>query len=94
MTDEQLRSILRSELGPIMARVDGIPVISGSITGMQQDVRALKAAFNDFARTNVTVGEIKALHEDVNRVQAENAQLAARLSTLERLIEGLKAPGR
>jgi hypothetical protein len=46
----------------------------------------LRAAFNDFARTNVTAGEIEALHADVNRVQAENAELAARLATVERLL--------
>jgi hypothetical protein len=49
-------------------------------------VRALKAAFNDFALTNVTTGEIEALHADVNRVQAENAELERRIVTLERLL--------
>ena len=54
---------------------------------LQQETRALRAAFNDFARTNVTAGEIEALHADVNRVQAENAELAARLATVERLLQ-------
>lgn len=47
----------------------------------------MRAAFNDFARTNVTVGEVEALHADVNPVQAENAELQARLATVERLLE-------
>jgi hypothetical protein len=34
-------------------------------------MRSLRAAVNDFARTNATVGEIEALHADVNRMQAE-----------------------
>ena len=33
-----------------------------------------------FAGANVTAGEVEALHADVNRVQAESAELQARLS--------------
>jgi len=57
---------------------------------LQQDVRSLRAAFNDFARTNVTAGEVEAFHADVNRVQAENAELQGRLATVERLVEQLQ----
>ena len=78
--------LLREELAPIRAHLDGLPIINRALTVLQQDLRGLRAAFNDFARTNVTVGEIEALHTDVNRVQAENAELAARLATLERLM--------
>ena len=42
------------------------------------------------ARTNVTAGEVEALHANVNRVQAENAELQARLATVERLLEQLQ----
>jgi ubiquinone biosynthesis protein UbiJ len=87
MTDEDFRAVLRAELAPIRAQLDGLPLISRSLVVLQQEVRALKAAFNDFARTNVTAGEIEALHADVNRVMAENAALEARLATLERLNE-------
>ena len=41
-------------------------------------------------RTNPTTGEIQALHEDVNRVQAENAELARKAATLERLVRELQ----
>jgi ubiquinone biosynthesis protein UbiJ len=85
---------LRQELAPMRdqlvrntAQLDGLALINRAIVTMQQDVRALRAAFNDFARTNVTAGEIEALHADVNRVQAENAELAVRLATLERLMQ-------
>jgi prefoldin subunit 5 len=87
MTDLTLEA-LRAELAPMRAQLDGLPVIARSLTVLQQDMRSLKAAFNDFARTNVTVGEIEALHADVNRVQAENTELATRLATIERLLEG------
>jgi ubiquinone biosynthesis protein UbiJ len=80
----------RAEMSTIRARVDGIPITNRSLTVVQQEIRSLKAAFNDFARTNVTVGEIEVLHEDVNRVQAENAELSTRIVTLERLIEELR----
>jgi hypothetical protein len=79
---------IEGQLAPMRAQLDGLPVIVRSLTVLQQEMRSLKAAFNDFARTNVTVGEIEALHADVNRVQAENTELATRLATVERLLEG------
>jgi cell division protein FtsB len=57
---------------------------------LQQDTRLIRAAVNDIARTNVTSGEVEALHHDVNRVQAENATLAAKVATLERLVHELQ----
>jgi hypothetical protein len=86
MTDLTLEA-LRAELAPMRAQLDGLPLIVRTLTVLQQETRALKAAFNDFARTNVTIGEIEALHADVNRVQAENMDLATRLATVERLLD-------
>jgi hypothetical protein len=77
-------------LTPMRAQLDGLPLISRAVTVVQQDVRALRAAFNDFALTNTTAGEIEALHQDVNRVQAENAELAIKVATLERLVRELQ----
>ena len=65
-------------------------MINRALAVLQEDMRSLKAASNDFARTNVTSGEVKALHADVNRVQAENTELQARLATVERLLEPLE----
>jgi len=104
MTDEALRVILRAELAPIKDQltevkqeleairplVDGIPLMNRKLTAVEQQGRMLKAAFNDFALTNPTSGEIQALHEDVNRVQAEYTELATRLITVERLIRELQ----
>ena len=89
MTDLTLEN-LRSELAPIRAQLDGLPVINRALTVLQQDMRPLKAAFNDFARTNVIAGEVEALHADVNRVQAENTELSGAPATLERLLEQLQ----
>lgn len=58
MTDEELRALIRAELAPIRALVEGIPLTNRALVVLQQEVRGLKAAFNDFARTNVTAGEI------------------------------------
>jgi predicted RNase H-like nuclease (RuvC/YqgF family) len=97
VTEDEFRTIIREELrsglAHIQARVDGIPLINRSITVLHQEVRSLKAAFNDFALTNVTKGEIEALHADVNRVQAENTELATRIATLERIIRELSPRG-
>jgi hypothetical protein len=101
MTEEQLRAILRTEikeqiapikeqLANMQAHLDGLPLLNRSLTVTQQEVRSLRAAFNDFARTNVTAGEVEALHADVNRVQAENTELATRLATVERLLNELR----
>jgi ubiquinone biosynthesis protein UbiJ len=93
MTDtplaEHIREIVRTELAPMRAQLDGLPLINRTATAIQQLVRSLRGAFHDFALTNPTSGEIEALHTDVNRVQAENAELAARVMTLERLVREL-----
>jgi chromosome segregation ATPase len=60
------------------------------LNALQQDVRMVRSAINDMARAAPTVGEIEALHTDVNRVQAENAELAAKVATLERLVRELQ----
>jgi hypothetical protein len=77
-------------LAPMRAQLDGLPLVSRAVTVVQQDVRALPAAFNDFALTNATAGEIEALHQDVNRVHAEKAELAVKVATLERLVRELR----
>jgi hypothetical protein len=46
----------------------------------------VKAAINDMARVNITAGEVEALHEEIDKIQAENAELATRLATVERLL--------
>jgi Tfp pilus assembly protein PilO len=81
---------VRAELAPMRAQLDGLPLISRALVALQQDTRSIKAAFNDFALTNPTKGEIEALHADVNRVQAENAEMGTRLATLERLMAEMR----
>lgn len=93
MADKELPAILRAierRLGAIEARVDGIPLLNRRTTVIEQEVRMLRAAFNDFALTNPTSGEIQALHDDVNRVQVESIDLATRLATAERLIREMQ----
>ncbi len=81
---------LRDEVRPMRAHLDGMPMLQRNLTITQQEVRALKAAFNDFALTNPTTGKIEVLHHDVNRVQAENAELTVKVATLERLVRELQ----
>ncbi len=51
--------------------------MQGSVAGaLNELLSALRAAFNDFARTDVTAGEVEALRADANRAQAENAELS------------------
>jgi hypothetical protein len=104
MNTEELRNIIREELVPVRAElasirveltsirvhVDGIPLMARKLTVVDQSTRTLRSAFNNFALTNPTSGEIKALHEDVNAVQAENMELATKIATLERLVQELQ----
>jgi chromosome segregation ATPase len=89
VTLDERTATMASALASMRAQLDGLPLINRGVTVVQQDVRALRAAFNDFALTNTTAGEIEALHLDVNRVQAENAELAVKVATLERLVREL-----
>jgi hypothetical protein len=47
---------VRSQLVPMRAQLDGLPLINRTVTVIQQEVRMLRAAFNDFALTNPTKG--------------------------------------
>jgi len=84
---------LDAKVASMRAQLESLPMIGRAITVLQQETRSLRAAFNDFARTNVTAGEIEALHADVNRVQAENFELQTRLATVERILEELQERG-
>src|SRR5262245_60517433 len=105
MDIDEIRRILREELEPLRAdiaairvdiasmhvQLDGLPLINKRTTVIGHQVRMLKAAFNDFALTNPTSGEIQALHDDVDEVQAEYAELATRVATVERLLAEKKS---
>ena len=48
-----------------------------------QEGRLLRAAVNDIAKENVTPGEVKAIHHDLNRLQHEMSALAVRVEMIE-----------
>lgn len=90
MTDQELLEAIRAELTPIRARLDaidarvnGLPLIGEAIAVLQRDVRLLRAAVNDMGRTNITAGEVEAMHADIDRALAELRELTARVVTLE-----------
>jgi ubiquinone biosynthesis protein UbiJ len=99
MSDDDFRTILRAidglqaEFAPVREqlkiieiKVSGIPLIAESTHDLRRDLRMVKAAINDMARVNITAGEVEALHEEIDKIQAENAELATRLATVERLL--------
>jgi hypothetical protein len=47
---------IEEQLAPMRAQLDGLPLINRAVTVIQQEARALKSAFNDFALTNPTTG--------------------------------------
>jgi chromosome segregation ATPase len=74
---------LKSEVVVVGARVIRLPLIGSAIEVLQRDNRLLRAAINDLSRTNITAGEVEALHTDVDRALAGQARLEARIATLE-----------
>lgn len=78
--------LIISELAIIRARVDGLPLIGEAIETLRRDSRLLRAAINDMARTNITAGEVDAMHTDIDAVQSRQMNIETRLATLERLI--------
>ena len=88
MTDITLEDV-RAELAPIRARVDGLPLIGEAIAVLQRDVRMVRAAINDMGKTNITAGEVEAMHEDIDRVQLRQTEIETRLATVERALRAL-----
>lgn len=76
-------SATKTDLTSVRIRVDGLPLIGAAIEALQRDSRLLRAAINDMSRTNITAGEVEAMHEDLDRVMARQAELERRLITLE-----------
>ena len=75
---------VRDEIRVMRAQLDGLPLVSRSLTIVDQNVRMLRSL-------NPTSGEIQALHDAVNAVQAEITELAAKIATLERLVAELQS---
>jgi hypothetical protein len=94
MTAEEIREILRAELTPVRADIKTIradiafvkarlTVMGEAIDVLQRDVRMTRAAINEFAKTNISTGEVEALHDDLQRVMGKQDDLAARMLVLE-----------
>jgi ubiquinone biosynthesis protein UbiJ len=87
LTELEILRAIQSDLASVKTDMAGVKVDVRSHTGLLdillQDVRLLRSAVNDIARTNVTSGEIGALHHDVNRVQQGLANLEARVEVIE-----------
>jgi hypothetical protein len=93
LTIEALRielAPIREELTTMRTHLDGLPFINRAIDQIRHEVRALRTAFNDFAVVQTTSGEIQALHDDVNRVMARNAELEVLIATLQRQVRELQ----
>ena len=61
---------VRAEIATVRIRTDGLPLLGSAIDALQRDVRLVRAAINDMGRTNITAGEVEALHADVDRALA------------------------
>jgi hypothetical protein len=80
-------TVLKADVAVIKADIAAIKTEqhthAGFLDVLQQDVRLIRAAVNDMARTDVTAGEIEALHHDVNRFQRQLLELTTRVEALE-----------
>jgi hypothetical protein len=78
---EELLMEFRQFRAEVSARFDGIYVV---LEGLRRDTRMVRAAINDMARTDVSAGEVEAVHQDIERVQSELMAVAVRLAIVER----------
>jgi hypothetical protein len=94
MSDELLHEILKS-VGSLHAEVAGLrdemigfsaglKVFAGQHNVMKQDLREIRAALNDMAKTSVTAGEIEAMHTDINRLDSQYVELATEVEKIKR----------
>ena len=82
---------IEARLGAIEPLAAGIPLLHRAIEQLRHESRQIKIAVNDIAAVQMTAGEAEALHTDVNKTMTRQDQLEARLATVERLIEELRA---
>ena len=90
MADDAVLEILKVIQGDIagmkadMASVKtDVRVHSRTLDILLQEGRLLRAAVNDFAKENVTPGEVEAIHHDLNRLRHEMSELAVRVEMIE-----------
>ena len=76
-------ALIIARLDSIDARVAGLPLIGNAIDVLQRDMRMVRAAINDMGRTNITAGEVEAMHDDIDRVQNQQRDIEARVRKLE-----------
>lgn len=85
-TRERIAELAR-EVKVVRDNTDGIPLLGAASKALRRVARLTKAAVNDIAATNVTAGEVAAMHDDIDRVQTKQDQLDARLATIERRLD-------
>jgi chromosome segregation ATPase len=73
-------NLLQQDTGMIRGALNGH---TRMLDMLQQDTRMIRGAVNDMAKTDVTAGEVEAIHHDLNRAQREIAELTARLEVIE-----------
>jgi predicted nucleic acid-binding Zn-ribbon protein len=81
---------IRRRLDTMEPVINGIPIINQKLTELRHEVRQVKTAVNDFAREQVTPGEIEALHADVNKTMSKDDALEARIATIEQRLARLE----
>ena len=94
MADDAVLEILKVIQGDIagmkadMASVKtDVRVHSRTLDILLQEGRLLRAAVNDFAKDNVTPGEVEAIHHDLNRLRHEMSELTVRVEMIEERAE-------
>jgi ubiquinone biosynthesis protein UbiJ len=84
MADEPDIAFIGRQLERVLTRLGELDrKMTQQFAMLHQDVRMIRAGLHDIGDTRVTTGEITSLHEDVNRVMADVAEVRVRLETLE-----------
>ncbi len=80
-------SAVKTDLAGVKTDLAGVKtevrVHSRTLDILLQEGRLLRAAVNDFAKENVTPGEVEAIHHDLNRLRHEVSELTVRVEMIE-----------
>jgi archaellum component FlaC len=79
----QLREEVHANVNATKGHSISVRLLTDEVNSFHQEMRMIRSAINDVARENVTVGEVAAIHDDLNRLQRNYHDLAVKVEMIE-----------
>lgn len=84
MANEEFEALLRQHLAPILARVDGLPLIAEAVKVLQRDVRKLRDDMTVLTGIAIRLeGTAMGLVEEIRGMRGQIGDLRERVDALE-----------